>query len=554
MASAIDTAKPEGRREVGTAGGRLGRLGSMWPGSRLGRLIVGLNLLGLAILIVGALAMNELSKGLINAKIDSLKTQGASLVNVIEQVATQGEPSPALDPDKARDTLQLLYVGAQQQQLLFVGAKQRARVFDVHGGLIADSDIITDKVDSSPLPPARKPGVFQLAWPRMGGRDSAAGAAKAQADLDEEIGEALRGHQVAGLRRARNGARVVSISLPIRYVQDVLGVLTLESGDVDQIITAQRWALLPFILIAIGVSLTSSALLSRFIALPVLRLARAADSVTLARARAISLPDIAGRDDELGDLATSLETMTSALSERMDAIERFAADVAHEIRNPLTSIRSAVETLDLVTDPASQERLTNILKHDVGRLDRLITDISNASRLDAELARERPRPLNLEKLLSELAGFYTETGRPGEVAVRFMPPESLEPVSVPGREGPLSQVFRNLIDNARSFSSLSTAEHPEVRLGVRREGRQMIATVEDDGPGLPAENLETVFERFYTARPKGAAFGGHSGLGLSIARQVVEAHGGTIRAENRTDADGKVVGARFVVTLPDGRS
>jgi two-component system sensor histidine kinase ChvG len=557
MASAIDTAKPEGRREPGEAKARLARPRYAWltpPGSRLGRLIIGLNLLGLAILIVGALAMNELSKGLVNAKIDSLKTQGASLVNVIEQVATQGEPAPALDPDEARDTLQTLYVGAQQQQLLFVGAKQRARVFDAHGGLIADSDIITDKVDSSPLPPAHKPGVLQLAWPRIGGRDSGAGAAKAQADLDEEIGEALRGHPVAELRRARNGERVVSISLPIRYVQDVLGVLTLESGDVDQIITAQRWALLPFILIAVGVSLTSSALLSRFIALPVLRLARAADSVTLARARAISLPDIARRDDELGDLATSLEIMTSALSERMDAIERFAADVAHEIRNPLTSIRSAVETLDLVTDPASQERLTNILKHDVGRLDRLITDISNASRMDAELSRERPRPLDLEKLLGELASFYTQTGRPAEVPVRLMRPESLEPVSVPGREGPLSQVFRNLIDNARSFSSLSTAEHPEVRLGIRREGRRVIATVEDDGPGLPPENLETVFERFYTARPKGAAFGGHSGLGLSIARQVVEAHGGTIRAENRADAEGQVLGARFVVTLPDGRS
>jgi len=553
MASAIDTAKPEGRRDLGAAAGRFVRPWPLWPGSRLGRLIIGLNLLGLAILIVGALAMNELSKGLINAKIDSLKTQGAFLVNVIEQVATQGEPAPALDPDRARDTLQTLYVGAQQQQLMFVGAQQRVRVFDAQGGLIADSDLITDKVDSSALPPARKPGRLWLAWPQLRGGDHSAGAAKAQADLKAEIGAALQGHPVAELRRAPNGERVVSISLPIHYVQDVLGVLTLESGDVDQIITAQRWALVPFILIAIGVSLTSSALLSRFIALPVLRLARAADSVTLARARAISLPDIAGRGDELGDLATSLETMTSTLSERMDAIERFAADVAHEIRNPLTSIRSAVETLDLVTDPASQERLTNILKHDVGRLDRLITDISNASRMDAELSRERPKPLDLEKLLGDLAGFYTETSRPGEVPVRFLPPESLEPMNVPGREGPLSQVFRNLIDNARSFSSLSTVEHPEVRLGLRREARQVIATVEDDGPGLPPENLETVFERFYTARPKGAAFGGHSGLGLSIARQVIEAHGGTIRAENVTDAGGQVRGARFVVALPDGR-
>ena len=547
MASAIDTAKPETGRAAGAPRARLARQPYSWlapPGSRLGRLIVGLNLLGLAILIVGALAMNELSKGLINAKIDALKTQGTYLANVIEQIATQGEPAPALDPDKARDTL----------QLLFIGTNQRARVFDAHGGLIADSDIITDKVDSSPLPPARKPGALQMPMPPMGQHYSPANLAKAQADLDAEINAALQGHPVAGLRRSASGDRVVSISLPIHYVQDVLGVLTLESGDVDQIITAQRWALLPFILIAIGVSLTSSLLLSRFIALPVLRLARAADSVTLAQARAISLPDIAERDDELGDLASSLAIMTSTLSERMDAIERFAADVAHEIRNPLTSIRSAVETLDLVTDPVSRERLTSILKHDVGRLDRLITDISNASRLDAELSRERPRPLDLEKLLGDLAGFYAETSRPGEVPVRYVDGGGLEPIGVPGREGPLSQVIRNLIDNARSFSSISTVEHPEVRLSVRREGRQAIVTVEDDGPGLPPENLETVFERFYTARPKGAAFGGHSGLGLSIARQIIEAHGGTIRAENRADAKGHVLGARFVVVLPDGRA
>jgi two-component system sensor histidine kinase ChvG len=285
-----------------------------------------------------------------------------------------------------------------------------------------------------------------------------------------------------------------------------------------------------------------------------LRLARAADRVTLARAREISLPDIARRDDELGDLTRSLETMTRALSERMDAIERFAADVAHEIRNPLTSIRSAVETLDLISDPVARDRLTGILKHDVGRLDRLITDISNASRVDAELSREDPVRLDLGRLLADIAAFYSETAGPAAVPVRYISPGGLDTITVLGREGPLSQVFRNLIDNARSFSSLSESPTPEVRLSLRPVDREAVATVEDDGPGLPPENLETVFERFYTARPKGAVFGGHSGLGLSIARQIVEAHGGEIRAENRTDAAGRVLGARFVVTLPEARA
>jgi two-component system sensor histidine kinase ChvG len=298
------------------------------------------------------------------------------------------------------------------------------------------------------------------------------------------------------------------------------------------------------------VTLASSFLLTRIIAAPVLRLAGAADRVTAQSARAISLPDVAARDDELGDLARSLQTMTQTLSERMDAIEGFAADVAHEIRNPLTSIRSAVETMDLVKDTAARDRLTGILKADVGRMDRLVTDISNASRLDAELWRESPKPLDLGQLLARLAHLYGEAANPGDPPVRFTPPEDDSPIMVRVREGPLSQVFRNIIDNGRSFTVLSTSPDRAVRLALRRAGRQAIATVEDDGPGLPAENLETVFERFYTSRPKGAAFGLHSGLGLSIARQIVSAHDGEIHAENRTDEAGQVVGARFVIALP----
>ena len=372
----------------------------------------------------------------------------------------------------------------------------------------------------------------------------------AQTSLKSEVRKALQGVTQSGVRTTETGQRVVSVSIPIQRVQVVLGVLTLESNNVNQIVAAQRLALLPFILIAIAVTLASSFLLTRLIAQPILRLAGAADRVTAQRARAISLPDIAARDDELGDLTRSLETMTHTLSERMDAIEGFAADVAHEIRNPLTSIRSAVETLDLVKDVAARARLTTILKDDVGRLDRLITDISNASRLDAELWREQPKPLDLGQLLAKLANLYDQAARPGEAPVTFVGPEGAAPIMARVREGPLSQVFRNLIDNARSFTALSTAPEPGVRLGLSRAGRQAVATVEDDGPGLPPENLETVFERFYTSRPKGAAFGVHSGLGLSIARQIVEAHGGRIHAENRTDEDGRILGARFVVALP----
>jgi two-component system, OmpR family, sensor histidine kinase ChvG len=538
MASVTATAKPEA-----SSASRARRRRARWrlPGSRLGRLIIALNLLGLAVLIAGALVLNELRRGLIDAKRDSLATQAAVVVNVLAQAATRGEPEPALEPERARDTL----------QLLFLPKSERARVFDAQGNLVADSYVLGDRVDLRPLPPIREPGQIELRLPTFGRDLRAEAQARARADLKAEVDHALKGTATVALRRAQNGERVVSVSVPIQNVQAVLGVLTLESGDLDQIVAAQRLALVPFILIAIAVTVASSLMLSRFVAEPVLRLARAADRVTLARAREISLPDIAGRDDELGDLTRSLEAMTRALSERMDAIERFAADVAHEIRNPLTSIRSAVETLDLVSDPAARDRLTGILKHDVGRLDRLITDISNASRVDAELSREAPTRLDLGRLLAEIAAFYAETGPKTAVPVRYSPVQGLGPVLVMGREGPLSQVFRNLIDNARSFSSLAETPAPSVRLSVERIGRQAVAIVEDDGPGLPTENLETVFERFYTSRPKGAVFGGHSGLGLSIARQIVEAHGGEIRAENRLGEDGKVLGARFVVCLPE---
>jgi len=515
----------------------------LWPGSRLGQLILVLNLLGLAILISGVLILNEMRRGLVQARIDGLRTQGELIANAL-QAATSDRTGPALDADRAKTII----------ELLFVPNDQRLRLFDMHGQLMADSFLMSDRVEWRPLPPAHKRGGFQLRG-QVVDKDASANpkvVAQAQQSLNLEVAKALKGDTVWGLRTAQNGDRVVSVSLPVKRVEAVLGAVTLEALDIDKIIAAQRRALIPFILVAIGVTLLSSVLLTWLIAGPVLRLARAADSVRLSRSRAISLPDVARRKDELGDLARSLQAMTDTLSDRMDAIERFAADVAHEIRNPLTSIRSAVETLDLVTDDAARQRLFGILKQDVGRLDRLITDISNASRLDAELSRNEPRVFDLGRLLGEIVAVYGASERPGrpEVKVVFRPPEMVDHVMVIGREGPLSQVFRNLIDNARSFSP----EGGTVRVSLGRQGRQAVVAVEDDGQGIPPDNLETIFERFYTSRPKGQAFGGHSGLGLSIARQIIQAHNGRIRAENRTDAEGKVLGARLSVSLPEART
>ncbi len=536
MASATATAKPERPAE------RRGRRPSRFPwlpGSRLGRLIVALNVLGLAILVAGALVLNEFRRGLVDARADSLTTQGDLMATIIDRAATVGEPTPAMDPTYAGEILQML---ANPRT-------QRARLFDAHGRVVADSEWVTDRVERRLLPPARARNAeqrgFHLDLPFH--RPVAAGTGQPGRELRAEVAHALGGRHWAGMRRGDDGSRVVSVSIPIQHVQAVLGVLTLEANDVDEIIARERRALIPFILIAVLVTLSSSLLLTRLIATPVRRLARAADRVRLSRARAISLPDLAKRDDELGDLTRSLEDMTQALSERMDAIESFAADVAHEIKNPLTSLRSAVETLDLVSEPAARDRLLKILQNDVKRLDRLVTDISNASRLDAELSRDAPRVVDIERLVADIVAVYHATAKPGDVSVRLIPSGSPTPVTVSGREGPLGQVFRNIIDNARSFSPPGG----EVVVALQRAAGRAIATISDSGPGIPAENVETIFERFYTSRPKGAAFGGNSGLGLSIARQIVEAHGGALTAQNRLDESGKVLGAVFLLVLPE---
>ncbi|WP_420477906.1 sensor histidine kinase [Brevundimonas sp. FT23028] len=536
MASDTVTARAEPEAATGPRPRRTRWFG----GSRLGGLILALNLLSLLILFVGALALNEWQRGLIEARQETLKAQAEMLVRVLGEPqigVTRGSPTPYLDSIEASRWL----------RDNFIPRGQRARLFDVDGIPVADSYEVTEAIPGSPLPPARPAGTPD-AEP-----DAAviAGASRkleqARLALAAEVEGALEGQAQAQVRMSETGDRVVSVSIPVRHVQQVLGVLTLEAGDVDETVGAQRRALMPFALVALAVNLLGSLLLHLFVARPVMRLSAAADEVRLQRARAISLPDLEGRKDEIGDLARSLESMTETLSARMDAIEAFAADVSHEIKNPLTSIRSALETLPLVKTEAQREKLTALLQQDVRRLDRLITDISNASRLDAELNRDRPRVVNLTTLLTDIVGIYEAGRKPGEARVVFTPPAG-ENAFIVGRDGPLGQVFRNLIDNARSFSP----PDGEVRLTLKRDdldARPIRVLVEDDGPGIPPENLETVFERFYTSRPRGTAFGANSGLGLSIVRQIVEAHGGAVQAENRPSDTG-VAGARFEVALP----
>jgi two-component system sensor histidine kinase ChvG len=297
---------------------------------------------------------------------------------------------------------------------------------------------------------------------------------------------------------------------------------------------------------ALAITVLLSIYLAGTIVRPLRRLAEAADHVRTAPGRdRTAIPRFESRNDEISDLANDLRAMTEALWQRLDAIESFAADVAHEIKNPLTSLRSAVETAARIKDPDQQKRLMEIILDDVQRLDRLISDISDASRLDAELSRDELERIDLPRLLATLAEIHRTTDADGTGKVEFSTATD-QPVSVLGNEGRLVQVFQNLVSNALSFSPPDGS----VTVRLRADVGLVVVTIDDDGPGIPDASLLNIFDRFYSERPEGEQFGTHSGLGLSISRQIVEAHDGMIRAENRYDQSGRVTGARFVVCLP----
>ena len=352
-----------------------------------------------------------------------------------------------------------------------------------------------------------------------------------------------------------NGETIVSVAVPIQRFRAVRGALLMstQGGDIDGIIAGERLAILRVFLVAAGVMIVLSVSFAGTIAGPIRRLSSAADRVRRGAKAREEIPDFTDRSDEIGHLSGSLRDMTRALYDRIEAIESFAADVAHELKNPLTSLRSAVETLPLARSPESRDRLMGVIQHDVRRLDRLISDISNASRLDAELARGQAEPVDVIRLLETVASVANEVRRDDGVTIRLdIAPHPLgrDAYLVLGHDSRLGQVISNIVENARSFSR----HGGEVRIALRRLGPELEIVVEDDGPGIPAHALERIFERFYTDRPE-QGFGQNSGLGLSISRQIVEAHQGRIWAENRladdsSGEDAEPIGARFTVRLP----
>jgi len=543
--------------------------------SSLTRRIVSLNIAGLLALVASVLYLSQFRAGLIDARAQSLLVQAEIIAGAIAASATVQTNAITIEPDrlldlKAGETIK----GSDEDSALdfpinpervapvlhtlISPTKTRARIYDPNGTMLLDSRNL-ENVMRFPLPPPTSPGLVERGmtavriWINRGDlpiyrelQDSGMGY--------DEVADALKGQKRSMVRVNTRGEVIVSVSVPVLRSRAIRGALMLstQGDDIDQMVTAERLAILKVGGVASAVMIVLSLLLASTIAGPVRRLADSADRVRRRIKMRVEIPDFSRRRDEIGHLSRALRDMTGALYNRIEAIEMFAADVAHELKNPLTSLRSAVETLPLARNEHSRTRLLAVIEHDVKRLDRLISDISDASRLDAELQRQDMAPVDLRRLLTTLTSVANETklGHDVGVEVRFEGRGATDTFSVPGHDSRLGQVISNLLSNAQSFSTPGD----KVRIVCGRRRAQIEIVVDDDGPGIRPDALERVFERFYTDRPH-QGFGQNSGLGLSISKQIIEAHGGRIWAENRPgpigeDGEPTVAGARFVVRLP----
>jgi two-component system, OmpR family, sensor histidine kinase ChvG len=550
--------------------------------ARLTSRIVLLNLAGLAILVSGILYFNQFREGLIAARVQSLTTQAHIIAAAISGSATADTGSIVIDPDSFDSETT---PGSEVDNLasadfpvnpetagpilrrLLANTSVRARIIDQQGNLVVDSKFIYGGGDilQGDLPRAEPPRNVILRWwdRAMNWLFAYDYPVQKEYGLDNgrdfpEVSAALNGASASIVRLNDTREIIVLVSVPVQRFRAVLGALVLSTsgGEIDRVLQGERRiVLMTFAFVAL-VAILLSMLLAGTIAEPIRRLSAAADRVRRGVNTRVEIPDFTARRDEIGHLSGSLREMTKALYDRIDDIEAFAADVSHELKNPLTSLRSAVETLPFVKTDEQRNRLIDIVKHDVKRLDRLITDISNASRLDAELSRAETRPVDMAKLMTAIVSLANETRKEDMAEINFdlhRAPAIMDPLRafvVLGHDSRLGQVMRNLIDNARSF----TAPGTRINVRIRRAPKDVEVRVEDSGPGIPPDNLERVFERFYTDRPEGS-FGKNSGLGLSISKQIVEAHKGRIWAENRfgkarPDGERPVLGARFVIRIP----
>ncbi len=514
--------------------------------------ILAVNMLALGILVVGILYLGEYRRGLILQEVSGLEIQGEMFAAALGEGASAGQENQANE---------LVFSAARQMVRRLVQKGTRARLFALNGTLMADSGELINRTADRPL--HADESIIEKGLRLAQEFSSQVIFGEQVLPLYEEppmqtamhfseATMALSGEYSGMLRETADGGIMISVAVPVTRDDRILGALMLSKGseDIEAALFDVRLHIFKVFLISFGVTILLSLYFAGTIARPLRKLSKAAHTLRQGMEQRGEIPDLTHRKDEIGDLSEAMRQMTDALWHRMDAIESFAADVSHELKNPLTSLRSAVETAARVDNPNAQKRLMEIIQHDVSRLDRLITDISEASRVDAEMSRAKSETVNIQAMLQTLVDIHqapieadsTESDTPqleldSHQSERFI---------VKGMESRLVQVFRNLIGNALTFSP----ENGDIRMAVNEQQGLVVVTIDDEGPGIPPGNEEKIFKRFYTERPEGDDFGNHSGLGLAISKQIVEAHGGTIVAENRLAEDNSIEGARFTVTLP----
>ncbi len=522
-------------------------------GSPLTRKIIVFNMIALIILVSGILYLNSSRESLVAQRAGALVGEARLIANVFEAQLSDGTPvnlaaSDGVDVAQTLDVLTL-----RQGVEVYVFDTAEAVVGYTQGTDEAPGKIDTEKTRNTPLS-----DTLTAIWRSV----ASVFSSPQQADPADPVEDQLRA-QVKDT--VANGTRIqpivdepggteFAVLAPILQGGTAVGVVALlsPSGEIDALVRSERERVLQMFVVALLVSVGLSLVLASTIANPLADLAEAAELGRDRNARKmnperIRIPDLTARPDEIGRLSRALRGMVSALYTRIDGNEQFAADVAHEIKNPLTSLRSAVETLRIAKTPEMQARLLLVIEKDVRRLDRLVTDISNASRLDAELVREEMVRFDLRSLIETMADLNLSQADERDARIVVSPGET--GLYVRGLEGRIGQVLQNLLGNALSFAPPKSA----VTISAYQSGNAVRVQVDDQGAGIPDENLGSIFERFYSERPDHEEFGNHSGLGLSISRQIIEAHGGTIWAENirpPDQSDTPPMGARFIFELP----
>jgi two-component system sensor histidine kinase ChvG len=545
------------------------------------RRILATNLIGLLFVIGGILYLGQYHAWLIDAKRDSLKVQGEILSAAIASDARVEGGNIQLQADRLGtspnakapyrdDGFAALELSIRPERVtpllrkLVQPGKARARIYGQDGTLIVDSARLLTRGQLTRTEPSGTGGQrikTKNFWTRL---------KQWRIDKDlpvyKEIGNAngmsypevkvaLTGTSTAMLLLDDDGEQIVSVAVPIRRMNAILGVLMLSTppGEIDDVLDEEQRLVLTLAAVALLASIGTSILLARTVAGPMRRLSDVAEQVSRNLASPEDLPRFEDRSDEVGQMARAFRTMTAALYRRVEGSERFAADVAHELKNPLTAARSTAESLAYAKSDEQRAHLVQQIQNELKRLNRLITDVSNASRLDAELARQQMKPLDATAVVGSVVQIFKDIlSEDGRKVVAVIEPAPFEGAYVVrGDEGRLAQVLTNLTDNAVSFSPPGGV----VTIRARHAAQNVVLAVEDQGPGIPEGRLDVVFDRFYSDRPATEAKRGkNSGLGLSISREIIKAHGGEIRAENIRSAgakeDGKPRGARFVLELP----